>query len=278
MGRTSCLASDGGCGRGQVLGAGRQVAGHTDRAARIQPDVQDVRRRVVRRRRTLLSCDRKRRKASLSTSRTCSTARGCESPSASPRWARASATRSRRAISRFARASSSRWRSSSFAIPNTSTRVVPVLARSPHEVVHRPGPGRASDSDSASTTPTNLATTRRVPPISSTLSRSCQQASIGELEGIAHRGDFDLRSHMEGKLDPHEPAPGGGARARTASPSSKGSGRDLTYRDDLTNERFTPHVIEPSAGADRATLAFLCEAYYRGRGARRERQACRPGW
>ncbi len=30
----------------------------------------------------------------------------------------------------------------------------------------------------------------------------------------------------------------------------------------LTNERFTPHVIEPSAGADRGTLAFLCEAYH----------------
>ena len=45
-------------------------------------------------------------------------------------------------------------------------------------------------------------------------------------------------------------------------PKHKGSGRDLTYRDDVTNERFTPHVIEPSAGADRGTLAFLCEAYH----------------
>jgi glycyl-tRNA synthetase len=35
----------------------------------------------------------------------------------------------------------------------------------------------------------------------------------------------------------------------------------LSYFDDLTKERFLPHVIEPSAGADRATLAFLCEAY-----------------
>ncbi|MCL4110357.1 UNVERIFIED_CONTAM: hypothetical protein GTU68_027748 [Idotea baltica] len=60
----------------------------------------------------------------------------------------------------------------------------------------------------------------------------------GELEGIAHRGDFDLRSHQEG------------------------SGKDLTYFDDQARERFLPHVIEPSAGADRATLAFLCEAYH----------------
>ena len=44
-------------------------------------------------------------------------------------------------------------------------------------------------------------------------------------------------------------------------PKWRGSGKDLTYRDEVTNERFTPHVIEPSAGADRATLAFLCEAY-----------------
>jgi len=82
----------------------------------------------------------------------------------------------------------------------------------------------------------------------------------GELEGVAHRADFDLRSHMEGKLDPStrplklETGPDG-------KPRWRGSGKDLSYRDELTNARFIPHVIEPSAGADRATLAFLCEAY-----------------
>jgi glycyl-tRNA synthetase len=62
-----------------------------------------------------------------------------------------------------------------------------------------------------------------------------------ELEGIANRADFDLRQHMEF------------------------SGKDLRYFDDQAPEgeekRFLPHVIEPSAGADRATLAFLCDAY-----------------
>jgi glycyl-tRNA synthetase len=82
----------------------------------------------------------------------------------------------------------------------------------------------------------------------------------GELEGIAHRGDFDLRSHMEGKLDPAT-KPLSVELGPDGKPKWRGSGKDLTYRDDLTNERFTPHVIEPSAGADRATLAFLCEAY-----------------
>ncbi len=58
-----------------------------------------------------------------------------------------------------------------------------------------------------------------------------------ELEGIAHRGDYDLTQHM------------------------KHSGKDLSYFDEERKERFVPHVVEPSAGADRATLAFLCEAY-----------------
>ena len=60
---------------------------------------------------------------------------------------------------------------------------------------------------------------------------------ISELEGIAHRGDYDLTQHKT-----H-------------------SGKDLSYFDEETKERFLPHVIEPSAGADRATLAFLCEAF-----------------
>jgi glycyl-tRNA synthetase len=65
---------------------------------------------------------------------------------------------------------------------------------------------------------------------------------------------------MEGKLDP-KTCPLTLEKDADGKPRWRGSGKDLTYRDDLTNERFTPHVIEPSAGADRATLAFLCEAY-----------------
>ena len=59
-----------------------------------------------------------------------------------------------------------------------------------------------------------------------------------ELEGIANRTDFDLKRHMEY------------------------SGKDLMYFDDQTREKYIPHVIEPSAGVDRAALAFLCEAYH----------------
>jgi glycyl-tRNA synthetase len=60
----------------------------------------------------------------------------------------------------------------------------------------------------------------------------------GELEGIANRTDYDLKAHQEK------------------------SGTDLTYFDDANDERFTPYVIEPSGGADRATLAFLIDAYH----------------
>ncbi|MCA9102320.1 MAG: glycine--tRNA ligase, partial [Planctomycetales bacterium] len=86
------------------------------------------------------------------------------------------------------------------------------------------------------------------------------EGEFGELEGIAHRGDFDLTSHMKGKLVREgddlvvEQGPDG-------KPKHRGSGKDLSYFDDISRERYVPHVIEPSAGADRATLAFLCEAY-----------------
>jgi glycyl-tRNA synthetase len=85
--------------------------------------------------------------------------------------------------------------------------------------------------------------------------------SFGELEGVAHRADFDLRSHMEGKL---VKTPDGRLeleKKADGTPRHKGSGKDLSYFDDQTREKYVPHVIEPSAGADRATLAFLCEAY-----------------
>ena len=89
-----------------------------------------------------------------------------------------------------------------------------------------------------------------------------QEGEFGELEGVAHRGDFDLRSHMEGKLTT---GPDGNLIVELnaeGQPKYRGSGKDLTYFDDQTRERFTPHVIEPAAGADRTTLAFLCVAYH----------------
>jgi len=58
-----------------------------------------------------------------------------------------------------------------------------------------------------------------------------------ELEGIANRGDFDLTQH------------------------AKFSREKLEYVDSATGDRYVPHVIEPAAGADRAMLAFMVDAY-----------------
>src|SRR3954464_7947918 len=60
----------------------------------------------------------------------------------------------------------------------------------------------------------------------------------GELEGIANRTDYDLTQHGEF------------------------SGEDLSYFDQEHDRRYIPYVIEPAAGADRATLAFLLAAYH----------------
>jgi glycyl-tRNA synthetase len=59
----------------------------------------------------------------------------------------------------------------------------------------------------------------------------------GELWGIADRTDYDLNKHAE-----H-------------------SGTDMNYLDPTTNEKYVPYCIEPSLGADRVALAFLCNAY-----------------
>ncbi|RAQ30608.1 glycine--tRNA ligase [Hydrogeniiclostridium mannosilyticum] len=59
----------------------------------------------------------------------------------------------------------------------------------------------------------------------------------GELWGVADRTDYDLKQHID-----H-------------------SGKDLTYFDQEANEHYIPYVIEPSLGADRVALAFLCDAY-----------------
>src|SRR5262249_30510205 len=83
----------------------------------------------------------------------------------------------------------------------------------------------------------------------------------GELEGIANRTDYDLRQHQigmrsVGKWD------GGELQdfQMQAEDPEYGKGK-LSYFDDEKKERYIPFVIEPSAGADRAALAFLCDAY-----------------
>jgi len=61
---------------------------------------------------------------------------------------------------------------------------------------------------------------------------------FSELEGIANRGDFDLKEH------------------------SRVSKKDLSYFDEKTKTKFIPYVIEPSSGVDRTFFAVICDAYY----------------
>ena len=88
----------------------------------------------------------------------------------------------------------------------------------------------------------------------------CEEGEFGELEGIAHRGDFDLRSHMEGKLV-REGDKLVVEMGEDGKPKHPGSGKDMTILNEETKERYVPHVIEPAAGADRTVLAFICNAY-----------------
>jgi glycyl-tRNA synthetase len=62
-------------------------------------------------------------------------------------------------------------------------------------------------------------------------------SEFGELEGVANRTDFDLRTH------------------------AAASGKDLSYFDQTKNERWVPYVIEPAAGLTRSLMAFLVDAY-----------------
>jgi glycyl-tRNA synthetase len=84
-----------------------------------------------------------------------------------------------------------------------------------------------------------------------------------ELEGIANRTDFDLRQHQRGMRSVSKWIENGRDTLKTplAAESEDWASGPLSYFDDQTRERFIPYVIEPSAGADRGTLAFLVDAY-----------------
>jgi glycyl-tRNA synthetase len=75
------------------------------------------------------------------------------------------------------------------------------------------------------------------PASGSASARGEEEGRWSELEGIANRGDFDLTQH------------------------ARFSGEKLEFFDQTNGERYVPHVIEPAAGADRATLAFMVDAY-----------------
>lgn len=83
----------------------------------------------------------------------------------------------------------------------------------------------------------------------------------GELEGIANRTDFDLRQHQRGVRTVGKWDGGDLAAVELAAEDAEYQKGKLSYFDDEKKQRYVPYVIEPAAGADRATLAFLCDAY-----------------
>ena len=84
-----------------------------------------------------------------------------------------------------------------------------------------------------------------------------------ELEGIANRTDFDLRQHQRGMrtLNDWYQAKGDLSQITLKEEAEDYHKGPLSYFDELGKKRYIPYVIEPSAGIDRSTLAFLVDAY-----------------
>ena len=188
-----------------------------DRAARVQPDVRDVRRPGARRRARARSCGRRRRRASSSTSRT--SPRRCASSrrSASRRSARASATRSRPGNFLFRMREFEQMEMEFFVPPAEAERVVRVLDRRAAALVPRPRPARDAPARPRRTTPTSSRTTR---------------AATSDLEYLFPIGWLGARGDREPR------------RLRPA-PHAEHSGTKLEWIGH--EERYVPHVIEPAA-------------------------------
>ncbi|MEJ2648473.1 MAG: glycine--tRNA ligase [Sedimentisphaerales bacterium] len=84
-----------------------------------------------------------------------------------------------------------------------------------------------------------------------------------ELEGIANRTDYDLRQHQRGMrtLNKWYENNKDVSKIELASEAEDYNKGPLSYFDEQKKERYIPYVIEPSAGIDRSTLAFLVDAY-----------------
>ena len=208
--------------------------GRLDRAQGVQRAAEDLPRPGRGRVRACITCDRKPRRASSSTTTTWRPRRARSRRSGSARSASRSATRSPRATSSSAPVSSSRWRWSSSSSPAPTRNGI-----STGSTPARRGTSTwASPGTTCGSTSTRRRSSRTTPSAPSTSSTGSISATNGaSSKGIANRTDFDLKTHSE-----H-------------------SGVDLSYFDQETGERWTPYVVEPAAGVNRAMIAFLLEAY-----------------
>ena len=223
-----------------------------DRGARLQPDVRDDRRpgQGVRRRRP--TCAPRPPRASSSTSRTSCSSRARSRRSGSPRSARPSATRSRPGNFIFRTREFEQMEMEFFVPPDDAAALVRALAGGARALVR---------GARASTRPPAPARARRRRALA-LLERDERRRVPVPDRLVGARGDRQPR-----RLRPDASTPSSPARSSSTSTRRPASAT-------------CPHVIEPAAGADRATLAFLVDAYdeegrARGRGRGRARTVLR---
>ena len=221
------------CGRKPSQAPGRDRRVRPDRGARLQPDVRDDDRPRQGVRLDAPTCARRRRRGSSSTSRTSCSSRARSRRSGSPRSGKSFRNEITPGQLHLPHA---RVRADGDGVLRPARRgaaVVRALARRARALVRRARASAQTTCACARTTPTSSPTTPRARATSNTCSRSAGRSSRGSPTA-----------------------------ATSTSPShAEFSGEKLEYFDQATGERYVPHVIEPAAGADRATLAFLVDAY-----------------
>ena len=203
-----------------------------DRAAPVQPDVPDARRRGRGDRASTSTSGPRRRRASSSTSRTSPRSRAASRRSGSRRSASRSGTRSRPGNFIFRTLEFEQMEMEFFVPPAEADewyrywvdeRLAWHLRYGVRESHLRVRPHDADELSHYSSATSDI---EYLFPI-----------GWSELEGIANRGDFDLTQHTEA------------------------SGTKLEWVEEGTGERYVPHVIEPALGVNRSMLTFLIDAY-----------------
>ena len=210
-----------------------------DRGAAVQPDVQDHRRRrsTPATTRGSPTCGRRRRRGSSSTSATSWTPCAASCRSASRRSARRSATRSRPGNFTFRTREFEQMEIEYFVKPGEDEAAHQAWIDARTQWYVDLGMRRE-----------NLRQREQTKDELAHYAKRCVDLEYrfpmgwSELEGIANRTDYDLKAHSR-------------------SPENPDAVGELRYFDQEQKKHIVPYVIEPSAGADRATLAFLCDAY-----------------
>ena len=207
--------------------------GLVHRGPPVQPDVQDLRRPGGGRRLGRVPAPGDRAGHLRQLRRTCRRPRARSRRSASRRSASRSATRSRPGNFIFRTREFEQMEMEYFVPPEDGAQLVRVLVPGALPLVHRPRHPRGEAA---------------APP-------ARPRGAVALLRRHVRRGVRRTRgAGASSRASPTAPT-------STSPSTAKFSGQDLTYFDQENDRRYVPYVIEPAAGADRATLAFLLAAY-----------------